>query len=225
MKQTMLSAATMLAVGMLVAMPSAAVAASDQTFSFESPSAGSYTYNPTTYAGVTFNAHSGVAAQGSAFFNTTPPDGTQAAFIQSVYGSAPGDIGAVSFALTGLSAGTSYDTTFYAAQRANNFGNTPLNVSFNGTLLGTYSATSRDFTQFTVPSFIATGSTGTLTFAGSPSVTGDDDVIVDLVRVSAAASPPAAVPEPATWAMMLGGFGLVGGAMRRRKASPGVTFA
>jgi hypothetical protein len=27
-----------------------------------------------------------------------------------------------------------------------------------------------------------------------------------------------AVPEPASWAMMLGGFGLVGGAMRRRKA-------
>jgi len=25
-----------------------------------------------------------------------------------------------------------------------------------------------------------------------------------------------AVPEPATWAMMIAGFGLVGGAMRRR---------
>jgi len=32
-----------------------------------------------------------------------------------------------------------------------------------------------------------------------------------------------AVPEPASWAMMLGGFGLVGGAMRRRKAK--VAFA
>lgn len=28
--------------------------------------------------------------------------------------------------------------------------------------------------------------------------------------------PGAAVPEPATWAMMIGGFGLAGGAMRRR---------
>lgn len=28
--------------------------------------------------------------------------------------------------------------------------------------------------------------------------------------------PTGAVPEPATWAMMIGGFGLVGGAMRRR---------
>ena len=30
-----------------------------------------------------------------------------------------------------------------------------------------------------------------------------------------------AVPEPASWALMLGGFGLVGGAMRRRKAQVG----
>lgn len=32
-----------------------------------------------------------------------------------------------------------------------------------------------------------------------------------------------AVPEPASWALMLGGFGLLGGAMRRRKAQ--VSFA
>lgn len=30
----------------------------------------------------------------------------------------------------------------------------------------------------------------------------------------------AAVPEPASWAMMIGGFGLVGGAVRRRRAAP-----
>jgi hypothetical protein len=33
----------------------------------------------------------------------------------------------------------------------------------------------------------------------------------------------ASVPEPASWAMMLGGFGLVGGAMRRRRVT--VRFA
>ncbi len=33
------------------------------------------------------------------------------------------------------------------------------------------------------------------------------------------------VPEPSQWALMLGGFGVLGGAMRRRKAQAGVTFA
>ena len=35
----------------------------------------------------------------------------------------------------------------------------------------------------------------------------------------------ATVPEPATWAMMIGGFGLVGGALRRRRHQPSVSFA
>ena len=34
-----------------------------------------------------------------------------------------------------------------------------------------------------------------------------------------------AVPEPATWAMMLIGFGAVGAAMRRRKSQPRVTVS
>lgn len=33
--------------------------------------------------------------------------------------------------------------------------------------------------------------------------------------------PPSAVPEPATWTMMIAGFGLIGGAMRRQKAKQG----
>jgi hypothetical protein len=37
------------------------------------------------------------------------------------------------------------------------------------------------------------------------------------------ASTPAAVPEPASWALMIGGFGLAGAAMRRRPAT--VRFA
>lgn len=35
----------------------------------------------------------------------------------------------------------------------------------------------------------------------------------------------AAVPEPATWAMMIGGFGLVGGVLRRRKLSVAINQA
>ncbi|MDB5453794.1 MAG: hypothetical protein JWO33_2372, partial [Caulobacteraceae bacterium] len=35
----------------------------------------------------------------------------------------------------------------------------------------------------------------------------------------------AAVPEPATWAMMIAGFGMIGGAMRHRRRTPAATFA
>jgi hypothetical protein len=34
-----------------------------------------------------------------------------------------------------------------------------------------------------------------------------------------------AVPEPASWAMMVGGFGLIGGALRNRRRSATVSFA
>jgi hypothetical protein len=34
---------------------------------------------------------------------------------------------------------------------------------------------------------------------------------------------PSGVPEPASWAMLIGGFGLTGAAMRRRKAMTAVT--
>jgi hypothetical protein len=46
-----------------------------------------------------------------------------------------------------------------------------------------------------------------------------------LNNVSASYVDVGAVPEPATWAMMIGGFGMVGGAMRRRRVSTKVSFA
>lgn len=48
----------------------------------------------------------------------------------------------------------------------------------------------------------------------------DGNVSIDNVSVKTAA---AAVPEPATWMMMIGGFGVVGAAMRRRRTT--VRFA
>jgi len=39
-------------------------------------------------------------------------------------------------------------------------------------------------------------------------------------QVSAAIAAASAVPEPATWGLMLGGFGLIGAAMRRQRRAP-----
>ncbi len=46
----------------------------------------------------------------------------------------------------------------------------------------------------------------------------DDGMGVDDLTMTLTTAAPAAVPEPASWALMLGGFGLVGGALRRRRA-------
>lgn len=56
--------------------------------------------------------------------------------------------------------------------------------------------------------FVANGAT-TLTFADTSGVS-NQGIFLDAVSVTA-------VPEPAAWALMIGGFGLVGGAMRRRR--------
>ena len=57
------------------------------------------------------------------------------------------------------------------------------------------------------------GTTYTLTFQGLEAVT-DQTSFIDAVSLDLA--PPSAVPEPASWALMIAGFGLVGSAMRRR---------
>ena len=64
--------------------------------------------------------------------------------------------------------------------------------------------------------FTAVGSSTTISFRnGDPAndhSNGLDNISVDLVQ--------AVVPEPATWAMLIMGFGLVGGSMRRRSSAP-----
>ncbi len=41
-------------------------------------------------------------------------------------------------------------------------------------------------------------------------------VLVESPVAPETSAPTSTVPEPASWAMMLGGFGLIGGALRRR---------
>ena len=67
--------------------------------------------------------------------------------------------------------------------------------------------------------FLADNSSATLNFTN---LTGgiNEGVLLDAISVQAA------VPEPATWAMMLLGFGAIGGAMRAsRRKQRGVAFA
>ena len=62
--------------------------------------------------------------------------------------------------------------------------------------------------------------------AGQAFVTDNGTAFInDASNLVFSASVAGVVPEPATWAMMIGGIGAAGGALRRRKANVSVRFA
>ena len=76
------------------------------------------------------------------------------------------------------------------------------------------------------PSNLATTAVSVYYYATSPfQASGTDVVINNAAGTTFSASIAGAVPEPASWALMLGGFGLAGAAMRRRRAQVSVTYA
>lgn len=82
-------------------------------------------------------------------------------------------------------------------------------------------ASGEPYTPYSI-SFVA-GNAGTLNaFAGTASA---DNIGPVLDNFSLSIGAAGAVPEPATWAMMIFGFGLTGAAMRRRKVRTTVTYA
>ena len=82
-------------------------------------------------------------------------------------------------------------------------------------------ATTRNLTFFGITSDTAFTS---FTIHGLiPPAQGGASTVFDNLRFGSAAT--AAVPEPATWAMMIVGFGMVGAGMRRRQAKTTVTYA
>jgi hypothetical protein len=185
------------------------------TVSFENPALGSggYAYvgqpfpSPTVPAGffaipnVAFTGASGIQANNSAWGFAATPDGNQTAFVQSYNGVG----GAISISLFGLTPGKEYFVSFAAAGRPG-YGVNPFTLiapgsstpfSISNTAWGNYQT-----------SFVANGTSGTLIFAGS-NIAGDSAFALDRIAV--------AIPEPATWAMMLLGFGMIGFAIRRQK--------
>lgn len=120
-------------------------------------------------------------------------------------------IGAVDGDLTNLVISLSSGFTFGAIEfNLNALADGTANLIFSGadgiTGTGSISANGQNF-------FSATGNFDTVTI-NTTSQLAD----VRQIRITAIATPVGAVPEPATWAMMLAGFGVAGVAMRRRRA-------
>ena len=103
----------------------------------------------------------------------------------------------------------------------NNVNNGSNSVYFNDNSLGAYPFELDGFTDVLTASAtgLTAGATYTLSFiVGDVGDTRyDSAVLIQGGTVGTTQTPPGAVPEPSTWAMMLLGFGAVGYTMRRRR--------
>lgn len=202
--------------------------ASTQVFEFTGPNVpttGNYIYNPNIYSGsltagvnAIFSGNSGLQTNSGAWGFAPSPDGLTAAFIQSnpgqpsagAYASGYTDPGlnipgSFSISFSSLTAGDSYALTFDASGRPG-YDGLPFTV---GDSAKTYNvAAPLDSWRAESFSFQATGASQTFTFAVS-NVGSDHSVGIDNIALTA-------VPEPATWAMMLVGFAGLGFAGYRR---------
>ena len=97
----------------------------------------------------------------------------------------------------------------------------PLVLSGNSALNGNLAANSKAISSKITGLNIAAGQTFGFRWMDINSSGNDHGLAVDDLSISAMT---AAVPEPATWAMMLFGFGVIGSAMRRAKRTT-VAFA
>lgn len=159
----------------------------------------------------TFSGFSGIISNGTlgVFNNTTA--GNQAAFVQSYLGTGS----QINWFLSGLNQGQLYRLTF------SNAGSLIVpTASFTVSGLGLASTSFTPGTVYATNSlyFLADNASGFVSFSvqGAP---GNAATALDAFSVTA-------VPEPATWAMMLAGFGMIGFGMRsRRKQVVRVTYA
>jgi fibronectin type 3 domain-containing protein len=161
----------------------------DPNFSFETPSVGTYQYNPIGGAW-SFTAQSGangsgIAANASAFTSANPnaPDGVQVAFLQG--------IATISQVISNLVTGTSNSITFFAAQRAVyvNGGQT-WSLKINNVTVASFApaATATNYVSYSA-TFKASSTNQTVSFAGTDLHGGDNTIFLDKVRIQTVIPP------------------------------------
>jgi hypothetical protein len=111
-------------------------------------------------------------------------------------------------------------TSLDLADVYNNGSGGQVRFDFNGDSAGTFYV---DLDQNVGLQTFNFNMTGLISFSYTPLTTVGPWIQVDNVVMDLKQSSPA--PEPASWAMMLGGFGLVGGALRGTKRKTQLTFA
>lgn len=201
-----IAAATVLAFAPVAAGATALV---DGSFEAAGAGVGDYCYdgfaaggNPACGPGA-WGANGGVIRSGSgAWGGTTTPAGDYYGMLQGAQ--------VLSQTVVATSNGA-LGLTWIDANRTNNGGPHSYTVTVNGSGIGTYTSGFGGFVARSATSFNGVaGQSYTVAFNGIAN--GDTTSFIDSVAL-------AVVPEPATWAMLLAGFGLVGFAMRRRSTT------
>ena len=133
-------------------------------------------------SGWSYTASAGVAANGSGFTagNPAAPSGAQVLFIQGT-SSASQDV-------ANWQAG-SYVITVNAAKRGNWGSANDFRILIDGQSVGTFTPTSTAYTSFTTAPFTVTTGQHSILLQGVNSTGGDNTVLIDDIRVEAAASP------------------------------------
>jgi len=154
-------------------------------------------------------------------FPTTSPDGGDFIFADAD----PNYNGALYQTVSGLTVGEKYTLTFWQAAGQQYQKTGPTTEQWKVT----FGNNTQYSDKFTLPQggvgdwqqqsmdFIATQTSQVLTFLAQGTPSGQPPVaMLDGVSLKVYQPPVTAVPEPATWAMMIMGFGAVAGVMRRR---------
>lgn len=146
-------------------------------------------------------SHAGINLNDGQNFAGSTPDGSYYAFLQSSNGST------ASISQDVMVVAGQYVVSWLAGGRTNFSGPVNYTVSLGTQIYSGSLTQAQPFTAFSAPVTLA-GGTYSLIFAAN-TASGDNSALIDRVSIDA-------VPEPAAWALMVSGFGLVGATMRRR---------
>jgi len=133
-------------------------------------------------------------------FAGVPEDGAYFAFMQSNNGSTSSISQSVTLA------GGEYVVSWFAGGRTNYSGAANYTVSLGSQIFSGVTTQAQPFTATSATATLAAG-TYDLTFS-THTASGDNSTLIDNVSITA-------VPEPTSWALIIGGLGLVGANLRR----------
>ena len=215
-KPTLVTAALVMALS-TASMPAIAAILNDAGFETQGAPVSSFCYNVACPAGAwNFDGGAGLQVEtNSAWPGAPTPDGSYYAFTQNggSFSTAINPLQTGNYLLSWLDAGrptaSSNDGNQNYSVRV--FGSSGSQLLYSGSTTSFQPFTARSAT--TLASLVA-GTAYTLEFQGLTN-SGDHTAFIDALNFTFVPT-VGGVPEPASWALMIAGFGLVGGAMRRR---------